>query len=99
MRLPLAVSPAGASWARAGAAAKIATAAVSSRIERVMACSSARIGDDIDERRLAALDRRDGALQGRAEIVRIDDRALAMHPEAARDGRIVDVRVGDRGAD
>src|ERR1700716_1376077 len=102
MRLPLAASPAGPSWACPGVARvpalsrSAALAATKSRLKRVMVLSSTRIGDDVDQRGLAALDRRDGARQCRCEIFRVDDRSLAMDPEAACDRRIVDIRSEER---
>src|SRR3954447_6380665 len=59
---------------------------------------SARIGDDVDNRRLAAFDGGDRALERGSKILRIDDRTLAGGAHAARHHRVVDVGVLDRGA-
>ncbi len=65
----------------------------------MIACSSARIGDDVDHGRLAALHRGDRALERSREVVGIDDRAFAIGAHAARHHGVVDVGVLERGAD
>src|SRR5437764_10714568 len=61
--------------------------------------SSARLGDDVDQRRLAALDDGDRAPERGRELGRIADRAFAMDPIAARHGGVIDVRILERRAD
>ena len=64
-----------------------------------MVISSARIGYDIDNRRLAGFDHRNRALERRSEIFWIDDRTFAIHAETACDRGVIDIRIFDRDAD
>jgi len=60
--------------------------------------SSTRIGDHVDDSRLAALDYGDSARERGSKVVRISDRCLAMDAHAARDGGVVGIRLLERGA-
>src|SRR5262249_56145666 len=61
--------------------------------------TSTRLGNGIDERRLALLDHLDGFLERRPEVLRIGDRALG--PPALRPGEpcVIDVRRVDPAPD
>ncbi len=55
--------------------------------------------DHVDERRLAALDDVDGALESRTQVLRVRDGALGVDAEAAREPGEVHTRVGNDVAD
>src|SRR5258708_4073742 len=81
--LPLAESPAASAALEPKAArvARPAASAASPRVRRLlrtrrMCFTSTRLGNGIDERRLALLDHFDGFLKRRPEVLRIGDRAL-----------------------
>src|SRR5580704_12369353 len=102
-RLPLPVSPAAVCPTATPAAASAAVATVTKIQARnnvvvdVMASSSARIGHDVDERRLPALDDRNRTFERRPEVLWIGDRALAVDTEPSGDGGVVDVRIFNGG--
>src|SRR2546421_5396035 len=104
--LPLAASPAASAALdpRARPAASAATPREPTRVRRLlrtrrMCFSSTRLGNGIDERRLALLDHFDGLLERRPEILRIGDRALGPPTLRPCETRVVDVRRVDAGAD
>src|SRR3984893_525794 len=61
--------------------------------------SLARLRHHVDERRLAALDYSNSALNSRCEICGIGNRPLGVHTHALRQFCEIDVRFGDCGAD
>src|SRR5262249_26012107 len=64
-----------------------------------MAGLLSRLCDHIEERRLAALDHGDGARERGTESLRLLDRTLGPHAHRLRELGVVDVRIGDGGAD
>src|SRR5216683_1736436 len=104
-RLPLPASPAAVCAIAIPAAASAAVATVTEIQARnnvvvdVMASSSARIGHDIDERGLPALDDRNRTFERRPEVLWIGDRTLAMDTEPSCDGGVVNIRIFNGGAD
>src|SRR2546422_28046 len=60
---------------------------------------SPRLRDDVDERRLAALDTIERALDRGRQVFRVLDRSLAEHAVGLRHFRVVDVRLAQRRAD
>ena len=103
MRWPLAASPAGASCARAEVR-RCRTPRCEGRnrqAQELVSCSSPQRGSVTTSTSAGSpvLTTAMRALQRGRELVGIADRALAMDPEASRDGRVVDVRIFQRGAD
>src|SRR5215475_2117299 len=95
--LPLAASPAASAALELKVARPAASAASPRERTRVlrtrrMCFTSTRLGNGIDERRLALLDHLDGFLERRPEVLRIGDRALGPPTLRARETCVVDVR-------
>src|SRR5262245_45331869 len=95
---PALASPAGCA---AAPAAVVKTTAAPSAINRTMciALSSPAVGDDIDQRRLAALDDLDRALDRGRQVLRIFDRPLRIEPITLRDLGVIGRGVVDQRAD
>ena len=51
------------------------------------------LGDDVDQRRFAAIHDRQGVADGGTKIVGIGDRSFSVDPQTLRDLRVVDGEV------
>src|SRR6185295_1680867 len=95
---PAFASPAGCAATPAAVAKTTAALSAISRMLRI-ALSSAAVGDDVDQRRLAAFHDLDGALDRGRQILRILDRPLCVEAVALRDLGVIGRGIVDQRAD